>query len=164
MTAPALSALWFLPLALPVSLWIAWTDMKFMKIPNVAVLVLAGGFLVLGPLALPLDAFGMRLLQGLAMLAIGFVASTLRAMGAGDAKFLAAMAPYIAPGDISAALMLFATVLLAAVATHRLARRLPPLRRATPDWQSWTRRDFPMGLALGGTLSIYLLLVALTGS
>jgi prepilin peptidase CpaA len=34
---------------------------------------------------------------------------------------------------------------------------VPPLRRALPDWESWNRKDFPMGLALAGTLIFYLL-------
>jgi prepilin peptidase CpaA len=34
---------------------------------------------------------------------------------------------------------------------------VPPLRRVTEDWASWTHKDFPMGLALGGTLIFYLL-------
>jgi prepilin peptidase CpaA len=39
-----------------------------------------------------------------------------------------------------------------------------PLRRLAPDWQSWhTGKKFPMGLALGGTLAIYLSLGALYG-
>jgi len=60
--------------------------------------------------------------------------------------------------------VLFAAVLIAAYATHRAARAVPAVRGAFPDWESWARRDFPMGLALGGTLIFYLLLGAIFGS
>jgi len=50
-------------------------------------------------------------------------------------------------------------MLLGALVAHRLAGRVPAIRSATADWASWgEKRDFPMGLALGGTLVCYLLL------
>jgi prepilin peptidase CpaA len=50
-------------------------------------------------------------------------------------------------------------MLLGAFVAHRALSRLPALRRLTPDWESWQRRDdFPMGLALSGTLLAYLAL------
>ena len=58
----------------------------------------------------------------------------------------------------------FADVLIAAFIVHRVAKRIPAVRRATPDWQSWERRDFPMGLALGTGLAIYLALSAFAAS
>ena len=70
------------------------------------------------------------------------------------------MAPFVALDDAATMFYLFAAILLAAFATHRLFRRVETIRRLTPDWQSWARRDFPMGLALGGTLAFYLLLGA----
>ncbi len=42
------TALWFLPFVLPIALWVAWSDMKFMKIPNKAVLALVAVFAVVG--------------------------------------------------------------------------------------------------------------------
>ena len=41
-------------------------------------------------------------------------------------------------------------------------RIVPPFRRATADWASWTHKDFPMGLALAGTLIFYLVAVIWT--
>jgi prepilin peptidase CpaA len=149
-------SLWFLPVGLPLGIWAAWSDMRSMKIPNVSVVVLGLGFLILGLFALPLDAYGVRVLQMLAVLFLGFVLNMIGAVGAGDAKFAAAMAPFIAPGDGRLLLVLFAAVLLAAFATHRLFRLSKSFRALTPGWESWARRDFPMGLALGGTLIFYL--------
>jgi prepilin peptidase CpaA len=53
-------------------------------------------------------------------------------------------------------------VLIAAFITHRLARRIPAIRSALPGWESWTRKDFPMGLALSGTLIGYFALALRT--
>ena len=163
MQVTAEQALWFLPFVAPICFYVAWCDMKFMKIPNRTVLLLTAVFAVVGLFALPLDAYLWRWVHLLVVLLAGFILSSAGQVGAGDAKFAAAMAPFIARGDALAVLMLFATILLAAFTTHRTARMIPAVRTATPDWQSWERRrDFPMGFALGGTLVIYFLLPLLT--
>ena len=153
-------AIWFLVLALPICVWAAWSDMARMRIPNDAVLALAGIFALGGLVLLPLPEYGLRWLQLGGVLAVGFLANAVRMVGAGDAKFAAAMAPFVAPADWAAFLYLFAAILLGAFALHRTARAVPALRGAAPDWESWRRRDFPMGLALGGALPAYLALVA----
>ncbi len=158
---PPLAGLAFLPFVLPIAIWVAWSDMKKMKIHNEAVLALALVFLVVGPFVLPLGEWAFRWLHLVLVLVVGFLANMARLVGAGDAKFAAAMAPFVAAGDVQIFLVLFAAVLIAAYVTHRGARAIPPLRRALADWASWERRDFPMGLALGGVLAIYLLLAAL---
>lgn len=156
MIAPT-AALWFLPFCLPIAVWVAWSDMKYMKIPNKAVMVMAAVWAVVGLLAFPLNTY----LWGWAVLGIvlvaGFIANAVGLVGAGDAKFAAAMAPVFVTGDPRLIFALFAACLLGAFATHRIARLIGPLRRALPDWESWNRKDFPMGLALAGTLIFYLL-------
>ena len=158
------AALWFLPFAIPIGVWVAWNDMAFMKIPNKAVAALFGIFVVVGLVALPVEEYLWRFAQLGAVLVIGFVLNLVRAIGAGDAKFAAAMAPFVDPGDIRVFLILFAAVLLAAFATHRTARAAPAVRRAFPEWESWARGEFPMGLALGATLIFYLILGAAYGA
>lgn len=154
---PPLAALILLLPALPVAIWVAWSDMKFMRIPNMAVLALTLGFLLVGPIALPLGEWGWRWTHLAVILGAGFVATAAGTMGAGDAKFAAAMAPYVALADLRVFLALFAATMLAAFAAHRLMRSTPAFRRATPDWASWTHAKFPMGLALAGSLVLYLL-------
>jgi prepilin peptidase CpaA len=156
-------ALWFLPFVLPICLWVAWSDLRAMRIPNVAVLTLAGVFLVIGlVLVLGLGAWTFETyLWRLAVLAIvlviGFVITSLGMVGAGDAKFAAAMAPFIAPGDGLFFLMLFALVLIGSWIAHRAAGRVQLVRRATAGWTSWDQgKLFPMGVALAGALAIYL--------
>lgn len=154
-------ALSFLPFALPIAIWVSWSDMKFMKIPNNAVMALTAVWLVVGLVLiffqeLPFQtwAWGWALL--VIVLAIGFVANMISLIGAGDAKFAAAMAPFFVVADWRYALALFAACLLAAFIIHRVARRIPALNSLTTTWVSWTNKDFPMGLALSGTLIFFL--------
>ena len=159
----AYAALWFLPFVLPIALWVAFSDMKWMKIQNKAVLALAAVYLLVGFLALPMNLWLWGWLHLGVVLVIGFVFSLTGMIGAGDAKFTAAMAPFIALGDLSLFLPLLGAVALMALITHRIARRVPAVRRAAPDWESWQRREFPMGLALGPALLFYLIIAAVYG-
>ena len=154
---PPHSALALLPFALAIGIWVSWSDMKFMKIPNKAVMTMAAVWLVVGLIAVPFPLWLWGGALGAAVLAVGFIANALRLIGAGDAKFAAAMAPVFIHADLQLALPLFAACLLGAFAAHRLARLIPAVRAATTDWASWTHRDFPMGLALSGSLIFYLL-------
>ncbi len=160
----SLAALWFLPFVLPVAIWVAWSDMARMKIPNKAVGALLLIFLAVGLAALPFAVWKWRLLHFLVVLVVGFAVSSMGLVGAGDAKFAAAMAPFIALGDIALFLYLLGAAVVAAFVIHRLARRLAFVRARFPDWESWERSDFPMGLALAPALIFYLLAGAFWGS
>ncbi len=153
----ATTALWFLPFVLPIAIWVAWSDMKFMKIPNKAVFALAAVFAVVGLAALPLDVWAWRWSHLAIVLALGFLLNAIGLVGAGDAKFAAAMAPFFPIADLRFALALLAAAILGAFISHRAARAIGPVRAMTADWLSWTHKDFPMGLALAGTLVFYLL-------
>ncbi|RMH44854.1 MAG: hypothetical protein D6688_07280 [Alphaproteobacteria bacterium] len=155
----------FLPFALGFAFWVAWSDMKYMKIFNKTVLALVGVYAVVGLLALPLDEYLWRYANLGVVLLIGFLLSSLGWVGGGDAKFAAAIAPFIAPGDATLVLYLFSAVLIAAFIIHRLARRIGAVRAMAPDWVSWEEvRKFPMGLALGGTFAIYIALASWFGA
>ncbi len=154
-----LQAVWFLPFVLPIGIWVAMSDLRDMRIPNVAVLALTAVFVVGGLILLPIDSFLWRLAQLAVVLVIGFVITSLGLVGAGDAKFAAAMAPFVAPGDGMFFLLLFSMVLVGSWVTHRGASRVTAVRRVTPDWASWDQgKLFPMGVALAGALLIYLAL------
>jgi prepilin peptidase CpaA len=151
-------AAWLLPVALPISLWVAWSDMRRMRIPNTAVYALAAGFAVLGLMAMPFSDWLWRWSHLAVVLVIGFAMNMARLMGAGDAKFAAAAAPYVALQDLVLMLYLLAACFLAAYVLHRIAK-YSPIRRLTPDWHSWqSGKRFPMGVALGGALVTYLTL------
>lgn len=160
----ALAAAWFLPFVVPLCLYVAFTDLAQMRITNQAVVALAAVFVVLGPFLFPFSTYLWALAQLGIMLVAGIVLNAGGVMGAGDAKFLAAAAPYVALPDLGLLFPLFAAVLLAAWAAHRIAK-YTPLRALAPHWDSWEQgRKFPMGLALGPTLALYLVLVALYGA
>ncbi|KPQ07668.1 MAG: Tad secretion system prepilin peptidase TadV [Rhodobacteraceae bacterium HLUCCA12] len=163
MAQSADAALWLLVFSAPPALWVAFSDLRAMRIPNKAVVALIGVYAVVGLIALPLPDWGWSWLNFVVVLAIGFVLSLTGGFGAGDAKFAAAMAPFVALGDLHLFMVLLAAVLLSAFVAHRLFRLIPAVRRATPGWASWQRREFPMGLALGPALIFYLGLAALYG-
>ncbi len=160
----ATTALWLLPFVAPIALWVAWTDMKWMKIHNKAVLALVAVYLVIGFFALPLQAWAWGWVSLVVVLVLGFVLSSVGLMGGGDAKFAAAMAPFIALGDLSLFLMLLAGVTLVSFISHRVVRSIPAAQKLAPDWESWHRREFPMGLALGPSLLFYLILATVFGN
>ena len=154
---PLIPSLAFLPFTLLIGIWVAWSDMRFMKIPNPSVLALIAVYVVVGVLVLPLKIWALGLGLGIATLVVMFIANAAGLIGAGDAKFAAAMAPFFIMSDYRGVMGLLAGCLLGAFAAHRLMRAIPAMRRATPEWQSWTHEKFPMGLALAGMLNFYLI-------
>lgn len=161
---PPAAALAFLPFATVIGAWVAWSDMKLMKIPNKTMIALLAVWLLVGLVAvaflgLPLASWAWGWALAAMVLVIGFVANALRLIGGGDAKFATAMAPFFVGADWRGVFILAASCLIGAFIAHRVARSIGPIRRATPDWISWESRDFPMGLALAGTLIFHLLLI-----
>jgi prepilin peptidase CpaA len=161
MYTPAAAALAFLPFAAAIGFWVTWSDLARMRIPNAAVLALLAVFLVVGPFVLPLQDWGWRWLHFAVVLLIGFVLNIGGILGGGDAKFLAAMAPFVSVGDAAFFMVLLAVTMIASYVGHRAFRSMPAVRRAAPDWQSWTSgKKFPMGVPLALSLVIYLALAA----
>lgn len=156
---PPSAAIWFLVALAPILIWVIRSDLKFMRIPNVAVLAMLGVFLVVGPLVLPLEVWGWRWLHLPIFLLFTFLLNQFGAMGAGDAKLLAASAPFVAASDYGVILLLFAALIPLTFILHRILRAVPAVRRRTEDWVSWARpTDFPMGVTIGSALICYLLL------
>ena len=156
------AAVWFLPFVIPIAIWVTWSDMSSMKIPNKAVLALMIVFAVIGLIALPFMEYLWRWSHFVVVLIITFVLNALRLLGAGDAKFAAAMAPFIALPDWYPFMFLLGATLIAAFIVHRVARATK-IRQMVPEWESWTRREFPMGMALAPALVFYLLIVITQG-
>lgn len=156
------SALMLLVLVAPICGWVTYTDLKFMKIRNTAVLALIAVFALGGLLALPLEVWAWRWSHLAVVLAVGLGLNMAAGVGMGDVKFAAAAAPFFsaAPSHVMLAVILLQACLLGAFATHRIARAIPAVRAATPDWVSWGHRKFPFGLVLVGTLMGYLGVIA----
>ncbi|EBA18534.1 hypothetical protein RSK20926_12464 [Roseobacter sp. SK209-2-6] len=160
----AKAALWFLPFVLPLCYAAALTDLRGMRIPNWINDSLAAVYVLVGLFVMPTWAdYGWQLLHLPIGIAFGFLFYSSGMIGAGDAKFAGAAAPFIAFSDLPALMTIFCANLLAAFATHRLVKHTG-LRRLAPGWKSWnTGSKFPMGLCLGATLSIYMILTAFFG-
>ncbi|CRL15611.1 A24 family peptidase [Phaeobacter italicus] len=156
-------ALWFLPFVAPLCFVVALSDLRQMRIPNWTVDLLAAIFVIVGPFLMSWSDYGWQLVHLPAGIALGFLCYSAGMVGAGDAKFAGAAAPFVAFGDLSIVVMIFSAMLLAGFLTHRLVK-YTPLRRLAPDWKSWdVGSKFPMGLCLGGTLVVYLILGARLG-
>lgn len=162
---PAAQAWIFLPLVVPLALWAIYTDLKDLKILNICVLALFAGFVVLGPFALPLDEYAWRFAHFGIVLLAGFILSILGLFGAGDAKFAAAMAPFVVAADALLVMFLVATSAVVFLILHRIARRVPAVVNATPHWASWDtgrkstmKQVFPYGLGLSTGLLVYMVL------
>lgn len=158
------AAFWLLLGALPIAVWVIWTDLATMKIPNKAVLALMAVFAAVGLATLPLATWAWAWAHLAVVLVIGFVLSLTGGFGAGDAKFAAAMAPFVALGDLGSFMLLLSVMAIVTFVLHRLARQVPALRAATPGWASWERREFPFGIALAPSLIVYLALAVRFGS
>lgn len=155
------TALWLLPCVLPVALYIAWNDMRSMKITNGSVIALLLPFAILGPFAFGIETYLWQWLHLPVVLVVCILFWAAGVMGGGDAKMIAVMAPYVLVADVMLVMLIFAVSLLGALAVHSLFR-FTRLKNFAPDWKSWhAGRYFPKGLPLGMTLVFYLGLAVL---
>lgn len=163
MGTTAQTALWFLPAVVPICLWVAWSDLATMKIPNKANLALLAAFVVLGFFALPFEDYLWRFAHVGVALVLGIVMNAMRMLGAGDAKFIAAAAPFVALSDLSGVALILGGCMILGFILHRVAGQTA-IRNLVPDWQSWQEKSrFPMGFPLGAALILYLVLAAFRG-
>ena len=163
MDLSATAATVFLIAAVPICGFVMFSDLARMKIPNLANGALLLSYAILGLFVLDFSQYLWHWSHFVVLLIVGILFNAAGAMGAGDAKFIAAAGPMLATRDIGLILPLFAVCLLAGFAAHRIARA-SPIRAAVPHWQSWDAgRKFPMGFPLGMTLIAYLGIIALNG-
>lgn len=161
MTAQA--ALWFLPAVVPIAFFIAWNDMRSMKITNNSVLLLVAAYAMIGPFAFGFEMYLWQWTHLPVVLVVCMALWALRVMGGGDAKMIAAMSPMFLTQDFVLIMMIFAASLLGALAVHSLFR-FTSLKNLAPHWKSWhAGRYFPKGLPLSMTLVFYLALAAFSG-
>ena len=153
----ASSYFWFLLTAAPFCIWAAFSDLKTMTIPNRLSIWMVAAFLVPALFTLAPVTILWHLLAAALTLVAGFLMNAMRMMGGGDAKFGAAMAPYVFLDSIEKFTLTLGLFLFAALLSHRIARRIPTLRNLAPDWVSWNAgRNVPMGYAMAGALIWYL--------
>ncbi len=155
----------FLAVATPFALWSALSDLKYMKIPNILVLLMTGAFLISGVILLPFDVFLWRLFGGFVVLAIGFTLFSLGGIGGGDAKFAAAMVLFIDHTHTSSFLFELSMFALLGVILHKVIGKLGFMKPITDNWESWRiektskKKNFPLGLGMSAALIFYQLSV-----
>ena len=149
----------FLIFVAPLCIYVAWNDLRAMKIPTWSTDALALVFVVVGIFVMPFSDYLWRYAHFGVILIVGMLLNAIGAMGAGDSKFIASAAPFIPVDDLGLILKLLACGFFAGYLLHRVARAISPVRGLVPDWQSWSeKRRFPMGFPLGATLIVYLAL------
>lgn len=140
----------------------ASSDLLTMRIPNVLVLVLMAGFLILALiLQIPLQQFGLHLLAGFIVLVAGFAFFALRWIGGGDAKLAAATALWLGFGDqVLLQYVVYAGLLGGALTLLLLAFRGVPLMPFIAR-HAWIARlhDRKTGVPYGVALALAGLLV-----
>lgn len=152
------SAVFFLALLGP-CLWAAWSDLKSMTIPNAVVLACLALFLVTAPFVLPLEDMLWRLATGVLVLVAGFCLFLTGQFGAGDAKFAAALTPFVARIDLPTVLWIYAATALLSVGAVALVKWRAPAFAAASGFRALReRRRFPLGLPLALTILVYLAL------
>ncbi len=155
----------FFTAALPLSLYAGLSDLRTMTIPNWVSIALIVAFLLIAPFVLPFETVLWRIGAGAAMLAVGFVLNAVGVMGGGDAKYLAAITPYISFSTVADFMFIFSISLLATLLLHRIAMRIGFIRRATDGWASWEAgRNFPMGISIAAGIIVYLGLKLFNGA
>ena len=149
----------FLIFVAPLCIYVAWNDLRAMKIPTWSTDALAIVFVVVGIFVMPFSDYLWRYAHFAVVLIVAILLNVIGAMGAGDSKFLASAAPFVALPDVGFVFFLLGTGLFAGFIIHRLAKAITPIRNLAPDWESWSQgKRFPMGFPMGAVLIVYLAL------
>ncbi len=155
-------AIWFLIPSIPICLYVIYTDLSKMIIPNIMVLALLGVFIIIGPFVLPFETYLWRFAHFGVVLAVGYIFYLIAGIGAGDVKFAAAMATFIALPDWGFALILYTVFSLLGLLLHQIARRIGFIQRITSGWKSFDLKQghYPLGISLAVMHLVYLSLGA----
>ena len=133
--------------------WGATSDLLWLRIPNWVVVTIAALYPVyVLSAAQPIGWQGALVLAGL-VFAIGFALYSFRLLGGGDVKFLAVVALWAGPVQITAFMLSTAIIggLLAIMATTPLRLLLPYMAAATgvdADIRQLMKLQIPYGIAI----------------
>lgn len=141
----------------PLMVYMIYSDMKYMKIPNWLSLSVLGVFLATGSWGLPLEVFVWRLAHGGIVFGLGYLLYRFAEgrVGAGDIKLIAAFTPFIPGSHIAFILMGFAIISFLTLAAFMVARKY--LHNENSTWKAFAQRSFvPAGVILGLTVMIFM--------
>ncbi|MEM1343324.1 MAG: prepilin peptidase [Pseudomonadota bacterium] len=142
----------------PLMLTVAYLDLRYLRIPNWAVLGVVALFLGVGVWSLPLDVFLWRIAYGVIVLVVGFLLYNVAGsiVGAGDLKLIAALAPFLSGTTIGPYLLTYSLLSIVGLIVRAVVLRFVGRERNT-GWQSIDQRGFfPAGLLLGLSIVIQL--------
>ena len=137
-----------LPLVLlaPLLVAVGYFDLKYMRIPNVVVLLAIALFVVTAPLV-GWQELGLRLAVAGGVLALGFALFAVGIWGGGDVKMLAALMLFVPSQTYTLFALGFSAAMLLGIATILVLRAVPFL--AGSSWISLQQRGtFPMGISI----------------
>ena len=150
-------ALVFLVVTFPFCIYATWSDLKYLKIPNILPLSMVLAFIIVGPFVLPMEEYLYSLLYGFIALVISLFIHAAGLIPAGDLKFASAIIPFVDTGELVSFGLFVALSAFMAVFTHLV---FGWAGWAPTHWASWQgggwKRRFPVGFALSGGLITYL--------
>ncbi len=145
-TLPDLMSILGLLAIAPLLIYAAYSDLRFLRIPNWVSLVMIAIFAFVVP-SLSGAEFLSRVLLAAGIFGVGFVLFAANVLGAGDVKLLSALALFVPSGQSALFFLVLSGAMLLGLATITLLRARPPARLA--NWQSVaTAGVFPMGISI----------------
>ncbi|MFK7945520.1 MAG: prepilin peptidase [Paracoccaceae bacterium] len=160
-------ALWVACAAmLPLMIFAAWSDIKYLKIPNWIPLAVLAIYVVTGLWGMPLERFLWGLAAGAVTLVLFFVLWSVMdsvapgTFGAGDVKLLAVLVPFIDLSDAFSTLILFTVIMMLVSVLFLVAwgfsRGRTGLTSLDQKGKKILKVTSPFGVALALTTIVYL--------
>lgn len=151
----------FVPLMLlsPLLLYVGYSDLRYMKIPNVLSIIAIVGFAA-SLLFFPAEDLMMRVVAASCVFALGFLGFCFRMLGGGDVKILSVLILFVPVSSLSIFMYAFSAALILGVAAVVTLRARPI--HAIKDWQtSRASGKLPMGISIAaaGIVHPYLVLL-----
>lgn len=132
----------------PILVLVAYFDLRYMRIPNVLVLVALAIFVLTAPM-IGLQEAGLRLLAGVVIFAIGAGTFAMGWFGGGDVKMLAALMLFVPSQTYYLFAFNFSAALLLGIAFILTMRAAPWMERT--DFKGIRASgQFPMGISIAG--------------
>lgn len=151
---------------IPMLIYVMYSDLKDMRIPNMASLVIFAAFVPLGLWGLPIETFGWRVLHGAIafFVAFGLFSVAPGVVGGGDLKLIVALVPYV-PGDLLIVLaelwvVMSVVTLLLFVALRAGLRGRTQLAAIERSSETFLKLPFPYAWTIAGSFIAFLALGA----
>ncbi len=133
----------------PVLLMVAYSDLRYLRIPNPLSIVALALFVVTMPL-LDLGEIGWRMFGAVAVFGVGFAMFALRLVGGGDVKFLAVLMLFVPSHTYALFMLNFSATLLVGIAAI-LTLRVAPILQSSRFIAIKAKSRFPMGVSIALT-------------